>query len=81
MTDAPFLTACFLCQLDKKCGPNVYEGRNVSAWEVWICNACRNGNHDGVVPNGPRGKRPIDHLNKKGIPIKLNKNGWIDIPG
>lgn len=72
---------CFLCQRKVQCGPHRYEGRNVRKWDVWICDACRSGNWDGVVVSSPHGKRLIEHLQAKNIPYKLNGDGHLPIPG
>jgi hypothetical protein len=80
MTIKEFTATCFLCQQDKRAGPGHFEGRAVPAWDVWICDFCRNGNYNGVVPELAPGKRLISHLKERGLPVKLNKNGWVDIP-
>lgn len=69
---------CELCNFKKKCGPGIYEGRNVPAWGVWICNSCRKANAEGIVLANYPGFRA--KLNENGIEIVLNSNGYVDIP-
>jgi hypothetical protein len=44
-----------------------------------VCSNCYDFSWDGIVPS----VRPhlASHLVSKGIPVKLNKNGWIAWPG
>jgi hypothetical protein len=69
---------CFLCKRPFQFGEHIYDGRRVHAWDVMICNGCDKRNWDGVVPSA----RPhlVPFLQSKGIPVKLNAKGWIDIP-
>ena len=78
MNETKTMTACFLCKRQVQVGPHRYEGRNVPAWNVFICDTCRSANWDGVVP----GTYPhlIEHLKSHRIEIKLNAKGWLDIP-
>jgi hypothetical protein len=75
-TDA-FLMNCFLCGSRFQFGPHIYDGR--PQWEdVMVCIPCIRGNWDGVVlASHPR---LGEHLKAKGIPIKLNAKGWLDLP-
>ena len=77
----PIIADCFLCQQEKWSGPYVYEGRHIASWDVWICNACRSENWDGVVISSDHGRRLIDHLKSKGIAITTNAEGHLPIPG
>jgi hypothetical protein len=69
---------CFLCQRQFKFGRGAYHGRGVRAWGISICQTCENVNHDGLVPGSH--PRLVEHLKSKGIEIRRNKSGWIDIP-
>jgi hypothetical protein len=77
---AAIIADCFLCQQGRRCGPHVYEGRNVPSWDVWICNTCRSGNWDGIVINSNHGQRLVEHLKSKGIKIEPNAKGHLPIP-
>ena len=50
----------------------------VPEWDIMVCSNCYDFSWDGIVPS----VRPhlVFHLESKGIPVKLNKNGWIDWP-
>jgi hypothetical protein len=76
--DDPVMIDCFLCNRAFQFGPHIYRGRRVQAWNVMICGGCNRGNWDGVVP----GVRPhlVPYLQSKGIEVRYNANGWIDIP-
>jgi len=43
-----------------------------------VCNGCRGSNCDGIVPSAQ--PHLVEHLQSKGIPYKLNENGWIEWP-
>lgn len=79
MTDAPSPSEqCFLCGQPFRSGPQVYGGRRIPAWDIMVCNTCRSGNWDGIVP----GTRPhlLPYLQSKGIAVTLNAKGWIPWP-
>lgn len=78
MTEINLHTTCFLCARNVQVGRHRYDGRMVPAWGIFICNNCRSGNWDGIVTTSA--PRLIDHLKSKGIEIKLNAKGWLDIP-
>jgi hypothetical protein len=67
---------CFLCRRPYKFGIHHYDGRPVPQLGMNICHSCERANWDGIVPDA----RILAHLNEKGITVRLNKNGWIDIP-
>jgi hypothetical protein len=69
---------CFLCQRAFAFGQHRYYGRHIDSWGVSICSACLEGNHDGVVPE--RHPQLEAHLRSKGIEVRRNAKGWIDIP-
>jgi hypothetical protein len=69
---------CFLCSQPFQFGPHVYNGRHIPQWDVQLCDRCLRGNWDGIVLEGhPNLKR---HLAEKGVEIRLNARGWLDIP-
>lgn len=79
MTDDPkVMVDCFLCHRPFRFGPHVYDGRYVPALGIPICRSCEGANWDGIVP----ASHPdlIKHLEATGHEVRLNKNGWIDIP-
>lgn len=78
MGETPHTSRCFLCQQKIKLGPHRYEGRNIPAWGILICNNCRRANHDGIVPSTY--PHLIKHLDDQNIDYQLNAEGWIDIP-
>jgi hypothetical protein len=59
-------------------GPHTYEGQHIKSWGVEICDTCRRGNWDGIVPE--QNPRLMEHLRAKGISIALNPKGLLDIP-
>ena len=69
---------CFVCDQMFEFGdrPGVYKGKPVQGWGVMICNGCRDGNRDGLVPTPERMKK----LAEKGIDAKYNEKDWIIIP-
>ena len=78
MPDIKIMTDCFMCKRPVQVGPHRYDGRNVPAWNVFICDGCRRANWDGLVPETY--PHLIEHLKSKGIDVKLNAKGWLDIP-
>jgi hypothetical protein len=72
------LLECSLCRKWFQFGEGVYEGRNVSLWDIQLCNWCLAANHDGIMLE----KYPdlLRHLRAKGVPIALNQKGWLEIP-
>jgi len=69
---------CFICRRPFQFGPHIYNGRHISAWSVEICDRCLGANWDGFVLEAH--PRLQTHLIEKGVPIKLNAKGWLDIP-
>lgn len=69
---------CFLCRRSVRVGEHVYEGSNIPAWGVFMCFTCQKWNWDGIVPETY--PHLIPYLQSKGISIKLNNKGWLDIP-
>ena len=79
MASGPRVVAdCFMCKKQYQSGPQIYTGRTIKAWEINVCDACHSGNWDGIAPETH--PRLIAHLRKRGIPVNLNANGWIDWP-
>jgi len=72
------MVACFLCDVDFQFGPNRYEGEQIVAWGVALCNSCYQSVRDGVAPQ--RGYRLIDHLAERGLPVRRNEQGWLNVP-
>ena len=69
---------CFLCGGQFKFGPQIFTGKPIKAWEINVCDACHSGSWDGLAPE--KYPRLIQHLRRRGIPVNLNANGWIDWP-
>jgi hypothetical protein len=69
---------CFLCKRPFQFGPHVYKGRHIAAWGIQLCEVCLRSNWDGIVLEGH--PQLEQHLKDKGIPIRLNGRGWLDIP-
>jgi hypothetical protein len=78
MSETPIIETCFLCQQPFRFGPQVYRGRRMPEWDVMVCSDCYDFSWDGIAPS----VRPhlVSHLESKGVPVKLNKIGWIDWP-
>jgi hypothetical protein len=70
---------CFVCGRKFQCGPHIYNGRNAPGWDEVVCDSCRASNWDGLVPS--TWPHVIPALKAKGVEVKLNANGWLDIPG
>jgi hypothetical protein len=69
---------CFLCNRPFKFGPHEYDGRHIGTWNVDICGRCLRGNYDGIEMQ--QHPRLTEHLRARGVPIKLNAAGLLDIP-
>ncbi|MEH6699961.1 MAG: hypothetical protein V7672_14790 [Brevundimonas sp.] len=69
---------CFLCRQPFRFGDGIYDGKHVRGWETNFCWTCINGNHDGIVLEYHPSL--VSHLKERGIPIRLNARGWLDIP-
>jgi hypothetical protein len=67
---------CFLCRSQFKFGYHHYHGRYVPQLQISICQSCERGNWDGIVPSD----RLNNHFRERGIIVRPNKKGWIDIP-
>jgi hypothetical protein len=78
MVDAPSLRTCFLCKQPFPFGPKVYAGKHVHQWDEHICNSCLATNWDGVVPEAWPHVMPA--LVAKGVELKRDSRGWIEIP-
>ncbi|HAV49724.1 MAG TPA: hypothetical protein DCX75_05945 [Brevundimonas sp.] len=69
---------CFLCRQPFRFGAHIYDGRGIGDWGVTFCRTCISGNHDGIVLESH--PRLVAHLKERGIEIRLNARGWLDIP-
>lgn len=69
---------CFLCKVPFEFGPHLYEGRYFTSWGVSICHPCLDGNRDGVAPDLHPDLEL--HLLSRGVDVRHNGKGWIDIP-
>ena len=78
MDEHKIMSECFLCKRPIQVGPHRYEGSRVPAWDIMVCDICRRANWDGIVPSTH--PHLIRHLESRGIKIKLNAKGWLDIP-
>jgi hypothetical protein len=69
---------CLLCSKPFQFGPSVYKGRHIPQWDAQLCDTCLRSNWDGIVLEAhPRLRQ---HLSEKGVEIRLNASGWLDIP-
>ncbi len=76
MNKDKFMEICPLCENEYQFGPEVYKGRKLAGYNLFVCDMCYNMNWDGWQ------RRLegilIEHLNKSGIPLpKRNKNGLL----
>lgn len=78
MTEQPIYTSCFLCKKNCQVSHHIYEGRQVPAWGIFICDGCRSANWDGIVPSTY--PHLIEYLKSRGVPVDLNEKGWLNIP-
>ena len=78
MASDKFFYDCFLCNRPFQFGPHVYDGRPVRQWDILMCNRCLRGNWDGIVLEGH--PKLQQHLAAKGLQVRLNASGWLDIP-
>ena len=69
---------CFLCRGEFQYGPHRYAGRGIKQWQIRICERCESSNDDGIVLE--HHLRLRSHLEAQGVPIILNRKGWLDIP-
>jgi hypothetical protein len=75
--DQPIVGTCFLCNKHFRDGPGAY-GKYVRQWDITVCSDCYRRNQEGIVPD--QNHHLLEHLNTKGIKIKLNDRGWLDWP-
>ena len=76
--DTRFHADCGLCGNRRQQGAQHMQGRNVPGWGMWICNRCREANHDGIVPES--NAEFMARLRARGVPLQLNAIGWLKIP-
>ena len=71
MSDEKFIKQCEICGNNYQHGPHRYEGHLCELYDLWVCDACWEGNWDGWNPR----LEPIllAHLRKKDLPIP-NRN-------
>jgi hypothetical protein len=78
MTEYEHSVQCFLCKQSFQFGPHRYAGNRIPAWDMMVCDVCRNSNWDGIVPSSHPDLLPC--LESKGIKVRTNSKGWIDLP-
>lgn len=68
MPKNPLKSDCFFCEEPIQMGAGVFQGRQIPAWGILICNRCRAANSDGF----PVGKYPKleQHLAAHGVEYK-----------
>jgi hypothetical protein len=76
--DHKVIVECFLCKQGFQFGPHAYNGRRIAAWDIMVCKSCDDGNWDGVVTESHPDL--LQHLETRGIEIRLNEKGWLDLP-
>ena len=76
--DMRYHADCGLCGQRRQEAASAYQGRNVAAWGLWICNDCRAANHDGIVPESHA--EFIAGLRARGVTLDYNALGWLKIP-
>jgi len=70
------LLTCPICRNKFKFGANAYDGKHIKRYNLTVCNACLDGNHDGWAPHYE--KILLDHLKEKGLPIpERNSNDLL----
>lgn len=69
---------CFLCGRNFQFGQYVYDGQYIPTWRISICNTCRFSNMNGIEPT--QHPRLLQLLNKERVPLRLNRNGLLDLP-
>lgn len=76
--DDTLRAACFLCRRSIRSGPATHDGRRITQWDLMVCNACYDGNRDGLAPE--KFPKLLAYLAAKKIDIKLNEKGWVERP-
>ena len=73
--DHKIMFECDLCGSPYQMGPHVYEGSQLSHYQMWLCKRCYTMNWDGISPLfEPAFER---HLESKGIGLpQRNGKGW-----
>ncbi len=69
---------CALCGKSIDDQPHQHHWKHVSEWDVTICHPCVSSNWDGIVIE--QYPKLAEHLRSKGIEVKRNAKGWVDIP-
>jgi hypothetical protein len=71
------ISACEVCDRKYQNGPHRYEGHRLELYgNVFCCDVCWNGNHDGWAPQCKQ--KLLQRLRAKGIPIpKRNAKGLL----
>ncbi len=71
-------TQCFMCQSHVPFGNGNYQAKRILPWDIMVCDTCRQGNWDGIVPSSY--PHFVKHLQDCGLSFELNKKGWIEWP-
>jgi hypothetical protein len=69
---------CFMCERRFQFGRYIYDGHYIPAWDVNICNRCRQNNWTGIDP--AEHPRTVELLKYRSVLIKLNAKGRLEIP-
>ena len=68
--------ACGLCDRSVPYGPHRYEGSMNARYAIFVCNSCRDGNHDGWSPSYTQ--RLLVSLHQAGLPVpERNQKGLL----
>lgn len=71
-----FMATCQMCGGTFQFGPNIYNGKFISAYKMMVCKTCFESNWDGWGPLFE--SRLISHLTDNAIPLpNRNKEGFF----
>jgi hypothetical protein len=70
------LETCFLCKKPFEFGAD--HGRKIPVWNIMVCNACYQGNWDGIAPEAHPDL--MSYLKSQGIEVSPNAMDLIDWP-
>ena len=70
------IKTCDVCGGSFEFGPTRYAGKWLRRYEMFACDGCLRGNHDGWGPIAEA--RIVAHLNRKGVRAPArNEKGWL----
>ncbi len=70
------MVECIVCETEFRMGSDVYAGKWLPSYQMYVCDACFAGNWDGYATDFD--ERIVQHLNSKGLPIpQRNARGYL----